>query len=164
MGVQISVVKQLYAYFNKELVQQIDASDVGLSTIFSPKMQSRQLEPPVSLGPQWAPSLTRSPTPSLLNVGTGSGVAPCIFPRAEAQAGVACRYQDLGSPAGCALFSQILLDTWKSQDFPKPGSLSLLWITLQTGPWRLFLLDFFEQCLCLFYCFRVGRFVGDSHL
>lgn len=46
LGVQISVVKQPYAYFNKELVQQIDASDVGLSTIFSPKMQSRQLEPP----------------------------------------------------------------------------------------------------------------------
>lgn len=40
LGVQISVVKQPYAYFNKELVQQIDASDVGLSTIFSPKMQA----------------------------------------------------------------------------------------------------------------------------
>lgn len=51
MGAQISVVKQPYAYFNKELVQQIDASDVGLSTLFSPKMPSRQLEPPVSTAP-----------------------------------------------------------------------------------------------------------------
>lgn len=32
MGAQISVVKQPYAYFSKELVQQIDSSDVGLST------------------------------------------------------------------------------------------------------------------------------------
>lgn len=36
LGAQISVVKQPYAYFNKELAQQIDVSDTGLSTIFSP--------------------------------------------------------------------------------------------------------------------------------
>lgn len=41
LGAQISVVKQPYAYFNKELMQQIDASDVGLSTIFSSKMQNK---------------------------------------------------------------------------------------------------------------------------
>lgn len=29
-GAQISAVKQPYAYFNKELVQQIDASEVGV--------------------------------------------------------------------------------------------------------------------------------------
>lgn len=40
LGAQISVVKQPYAYFNMELVQQIDASDVGLSTVFSPKMET----------------------------------------------------------------------------------------------------------------------------
>lgn len=125
-------------------MQQIDASDVGLRTIFSPKMQSRQLEPPVSLGPPLhlgqLTGAAAGPQPGTIphtqpaDCGTGTGVAPCIFPRAKAQASVACRYQDLGSPEGCALFSQILLDTWKNQDFPKPGILSLLWITLQTGP------------------------------
>lgn len=40
LGAQISVVKQPYAYFNMELVQQIDASDVGLSAVFSPKMET----------------------------------------------------------------------------------------------------------------------------
>lgn len=54
LGAQISVVKQPYAYFNKELGQQIDASDVEWSTVFSPKIQASSCpgrHPPVSMGP-----------------------------------------------------------------------------------------------------------------
>ena len=41
LGAQISVVvKQPYAYFNKELGQQIDASNVEYSTVSSLKLQS----------------------------------------------------------------------------------------------------------------------------
>lgn len=56
MGAQISAVKQPYAYFNKELGQQIDASDVECSTIFSPVIQSKQL--PWHLPVNRAPSST----------------------------------------------------------------------------------------------------------
>lgn len=51
LGAQISGVKQPYAYFNKELAQQIDVCDVGLSTVFSPVMYSKPQHPPVSMGP-----------------------------------------------------------------------------------------------------------------
>lgn len=51
LGAQVTIVKQPYACLNQELVQQGDASDVGVSTVVSPKMQSRRLEAPVSLGP-----------------------------------------------------------------------------------------------------------------
>lgn len=40
LGAQISVVKQPYAYFNKELGQQIVASDVERNAVSSPKIQS----------------------------------------------------------------------------------------------------------------------------
>lgn len=108
---QISVGKQPFAYFNKELVQQIDASGIGLSTVFSPKMQSRQLEPPLSMGPPlhleaaaWE-SRGRTawrdpPFPDCGLVHTGAGVHLGILPRAEAKgalAGVVCRCQGLGS-------------------------------------------------------------------
>lgn len=45
LGTQISVVKQPYAYFSKELVQQIDVSDVGLSTVFLPKYAEQAAAP-----------------------------------------------------------------------------------------------------------------------
>lgn len=40
LGAQISVVKQPYAYFNKESGQRIDGSDIERSTVSSPKIQS----------------------------------------------------------------------------------------------------------------------------
>lgn len=96
LGAQISVVKQPYAYFNKELVRQIDASGVGLSTVFSPKMQRRHLEPPLSRGPprhlEAASGESRGrtvwrdpPFPDCGLVHTGASVHLGILPRAGAK-------------------------------------------------------------------------------
>lgn len=45
LGAPVSVVKHPYAYFSKELGQQIDVSDVEHSTVFSSKLQSKQQQP-----------------------------------------------------------------------------------------------------------------------
>lgn len=109
MGAQLSTVKQPYAYFNKELVEQIDASDVGLNTIFSPKMQGEN----TSHQSTWAhhPSLSlltgKAKTPhgvvlpsQMADVYTqGPGWISASLSglkQREPLAGVACRCQDPG--------------------------------------------------------------------
>ena len=106
MGAQISVVKQPYAYFNKELVQQIDASDVGLSTAFFPEDADKQQQPARSTGPpsHLGRSLgKRSLTPHSQSADSwtqGPVWVSASFPGPKQRgprAGVACRCQDLGS-------------------------------------------------------------------
>lgn len=106
LGAQISVVKQPYAYFNKELVQQIDASDVGLSTTFFAEAADKRRQLALSMGPPSHPGCSLGKhglTPHSQSADSrtqGPMWVSAFFPGPKQrvpQAGVACRCQDLGS-------------------------------------------------------------------
>lgn len=107
LGAHISVVKQPYAYFSKELVQQIDASELVPGTVFSPPMMSKHQHSLVSMA-HHSPSRLPEPGRAVAHimasepcflVHTGAGASLCIF-QTEAKAhyaGVAYRCLDPGT-------------------------------------------------------------------